>query len=104
MTVALAEKPRSIETPPGFDPRLRIPASDVVRQGASNGHDQPDRLSALVNAPVSLGVRRPTEFRAQIATGEPDDARSLHVFADLAKREANGQQAVVLRCRAGALT
>jgi len=53
---------------------------------------------------VSRGARRPIEFRAQIAAGRPGSRTSLNAFADIAKREIDGEQAAVLRCRAGALT
>ncbi len=104
MTVALAESPRAIETPHDFDPHLRMAASDRVRLGASTENGNPDLLSRLVEAPVVPGVRDPIEFRAQISAGDDGSRTSLNVFADLAKRGLDGQQAVVLRCRAGALT
>lgn len=103
MTVALAEKPLTIEAPQDVDPHLRVAQSDLVRQGAGAGSEDPDRLSLFVNAPVVLGVRRPIEFQARMAAGRQERV-GLNAFADMAMREVEGQQAVVLRCRAATLT
>jgi hypothetical protein len=103
--VAHAERPLSLPDLNRVDPqlRLRLPKRDY-RGGIGGLVGDDTRLARITDAPVVLGVRAPESFSARLCARSDSDAADIYAFADIAMREADGQQAVVLRCAASALT
>lgn len=105
MTVAHSDVPLRIPAPIDVDPNLQLELSANEHHGFwLPGSADEGRLQELVSAPPASGSPEPREFQARLTIQSRRRAAEVGAFADLAIREAGGEQALVVRCQSSELT